>query len=225
MNIAAYIDHTILKANTSVAEIEKLCAEAREFQFAAVCVPPPYIKLATELLAGTNVKTATVIGFPFGYANTAAKMAESQAAIKDGADELDVVVNLIEIKRGNWDYLKHEISDLTQYIHQEGKIIKVIVESGILSEEELIKCCEILGPVNIDFMKTSTGYAEKGASTQAVEIMRAHLPQHIQIKASGGIRDYTFAAQLVNAGATRLGCSAGVAIVKGENNSANIGDY
>lgn len=225
MNIAAYIDHTILKANTSVAEIEKLCAEASAFQFAAVCVPPPCIKLAKELLTGSGVKTATVIGFPFGYSNTAAKMAETQAAIKDGADELDVVVNLIEIKRGNWDYLKHEISDLTQYIHLQRKIIKVIVESGILSEEELIKCCEILGPVKIDFMKTSTGYAEKGASVRAVEIMRAHLPQQIQIKASGGIRDYAFAAQLINAGANRLGCSAGVAIVKGENNSANIGDY
>lgn len=225
MNVASYIDHTILKANTSVADIEKITSEAIEFQFAAVCIPPPYIRLTKDLLNNSGVKTATVIGFPFGYSNTAAKLAEVKQAIEEGADELDVVVNLIELKKGNWEYLKNEFSVLTEYIHQHHKIIKVIIESGILTNEEIIDCCNILGPLQIDYMKTSTGYAEKGASVEAVQIMRQHLPKNIKIKASGGIRDYQFASQLIEAGAERLGCSAGVAIVKGENNSTNIGDY
>lgn len=225
MNIAFYIDHTVLKAETTVADIEKLCSEAIEYQFAAVCVPPPFIALAKKLLANSSVKTATVIGFPFGYSSTNAKLEETILAIQDGADELDVVVNLIEIKKGNWDHLQNEINILTQFIHDKNKIIKIIVESGVLTHDELVQCCKILAPLKIDFMKTSTGYAKVGATIDAVKTMRENLPSEIKIKASGGIRDYQFAAELISAGANRLGCSASVAIANGEKKSGNIGDY
>ncbi|MFY9465510.1 MAG: deoxyribose-phosphate aldolase [Sediminibacterium sp.] len=215
MQIARYIDHTILKPTALVADIEKLCKEAADYGFAAVCVPPNFVKKAKELLAGTPVKVATVIGFPFGYSAVEAKLAEVLLAIVDGADELDVVANISAIKNSDWQYLANEINHLMPVIKGKGKVIKVIIESGVLTDEEIIKCCELYGVAGIDYLKTSTGYAEKGASVEAVKLFRKHLPAHVQIKASGGIRDYAFARELVEAGATRLGCSAGVAIVNG----------
>jgi len=216
MNIASYIDHTVLKPATVLAGVEKLCNEAIEYGFAAVCVPPYYVADAKRLLAGSDVKVATVIGFPFGYSTLTAKIEEILFALDAGADELDVVHNIAALKNGDWDYLEREIESCTQPIHERGKKIKVIVESGILNVEELIKCCELYAPVGIDFMKTSTGYAETGATTDAVKLMRAYLPDNIAIKASGGIKTYAFAKELIEAGATRLGCSASVAIVKEE---------
>jgi len=136
--------------------------------------------------------------------------------MEDGADELDVVINLIALKNGQWDYLESEMTQIVKAIHQRGKIIKVIVESGLLSREEIIRCCRLYGGLGIDFMKTSTGYAEKGASVADVEIMRKELPAQVRIKASGGIRTYAFARELVEAGATRIGCSASLAIVSQE---------
>jgi deoxyribose-phosphate aldolase len=168
-------------------------------------------------LKDSEVKVATVVGFPFGYSVAKAKIFEMQQAIEDGADEIDVVVNLIALKAGQWTYLENEIKFLVEAAHKNERIIKVIIESGILSTEEIIKCCELYSKMGVDFVKTSTGYAEKGASVEAVHIMKAHLPEHIRIKASGGIRDFAFAQKLVEAGADRLGCSASVAIVKGES--------
>lgn len=216
-----YIDHTILKPTTLLSDIEKLCAEAIEYKFAAVCVPPPFVKKAKELLQGSSVKTATVIGFPFGYSATEAKLAEVLLAIVDGADELDVVINLIALKNNDWQYLANEINHLMPIIKEKGKAIKIIIESGILTDDEIIKCCELYGAAGIDYLKTSTGYAEKGASLHAVSFFKKHLPPHVQIKASGGIRDFAFAQELVAAGATRLGCSASVAIVNGGKASGN----
>lgn len=216
MNIAGYIDHTILKPTTSLAEVEKLCKEAAQYGFAAVCVPPSFVKRADDILDPTDVKIATVVGFPFGYSATEAKVAETVLALVDGADEIDVVINLIALRMNDWDYLVKEVKLLAEVIHNKGKIFKLIVESGILSDKEIIECCEKLGNAGIDFMKTSTGYAEKGATVEAVKLMRKHLPSVIKIKASGGIRDYAFAKQLVDAGADRLGCSASVAIVTGD---------
>lgn len=210
-----YIDHTILKPTTLVTDIEKLCAEARQYQFAAVCVPPNFVRKAKSLLEGTGVKTATVIGFPFGYAAIEAKIAEILLAIVDGADELDVVVNISAIKNGDWVYLANEINHIMPVIKSKGKVIKIIIESGVLTDDEIIKCCELYGVAGIDYLKTSTGYAEKGATIEAVKLFRLHLPEQVQIKASGGIRDHEFAQQLIDAGATRLGCSAGVAIIQG----------
>jgi deoxyribose-phosphate aldolase len=215
MNIASYIDHTVLKPTTLVADIEKLCTEAKTYQFAAVCVPPNFVKKAKELTKDSAVKVATVIGFPFGYSAVEAKLAEVLLAIVDGADELDIVINISAVKNGDWVYLANEINHLMPVIKQNNRAVKIIIESGVLTDEEIIKCCELYGVAGIDYLKTSTGYAEKGATVEAVQLFRKHLPAHVQIKASGGIRDYAFARQLVDAGATRLGCSAGVAIVNG----------
>lgn len=222
MNIASYIDHTILKPTTLMADIQTLCTEALEYKFAAVCIPPPMIKKSKELLLGTNVKVATVIGFPFGYSAVEAKIAEILLAIVDGADELDMVVNLIALKNNDWEYLANEINHILPIIRSKNKVIKIIIESGILTQDEIRKCCELYGAAGIDFLKTSTGYAEKGASVEAVHLFRKHLPGHVAIKASGGIRDYQFAKELIDAGATRLGCSASVQIVKGQ---PAVGDY
>lgn len=217
MNIASYIDHTILKPTTTIADVEQLCEEAVKFGFAAVCVPPMFVKKAKELTASTNVKVATVIGFPFGYSAIEAKLSETILALVDGADEIDMVINLIALRNNDWQYLANELNTLLAPIRQKGKSLKVIIESGILSDEEIIKCCDLYGAAGVDFMKTSTGYAEKGASVHAVTLMRKHLADAVQIKASGGIKTAAFAKELINAGATRLGCSASVAIVE-ENN-------
>ncbi|MBE7172797.1 MAG: deoxyribose-phosphate aldolase [Williamsia sp.] len=215
MNLASYIDHTLLKPFATLAEIEQLCTEAATHRFFAVCVPPPFVKRAKVLLAPTPVQIAAVIGFPFGYSATEAKLAEAVLALIDGADELDMVINLIALRMNDWDYIVKEVSLLTEVVHNKQKRIKVIIESGMLTEEEIVRCCSGIGALPIDFMKTSTGYAERGATVEAVKLMRQHLPDRVKIKASGGIRDYGFARSLVEAGASRLGCSASVAIVNG----------
>lgn len=214
MSLASCIDHTILKPTTTIDEVEQLCREAAEWGFAAVCIPPPFVKRVKTILEPTEIKVATVIGFPFGYSATEAKVAESVLAIVDGADELDMVVNLVALRMGDWNFLTREVALVTGVIHNKGKQIKLIIESGILSNDEIIQCCNSFGPLGIDYMKTSTGYAEKGASVEAVQLMRAHLPANVKIKASGGIKTAAFAQQLVTAGANRLGCSASVLIMR-----------
>jgi deoxyribose-phosphate aldolase len=221
MNLAPYIDHTILKSGLLLADVEKVCTEAKEYGFAAVCIPPLFVKAAKSFLHNTPVKVATVIGFPFGYSAIEAKVAEALLAMVDGADELDIVINYTAIKNGDWGYIASEINHLAPLIKRQSKVIKVIIESGVLTEAEIIRCCELYAVAQVDFVKTSTGYAEQGASVQTVELMRKHLPDDIQIKASGGIRTYEFAKALVDAGATRLGCSSSVAIVKGEEGKGN----
>ena len=216
MQIASYIDHTILKPTCVVTDIERVCSEAVQFGFAAVCIPPPFVKRSKLILAPTQVKVATVVGFPFGYAAIESKVAETVLGIVDGADELDMVVNLIALKNGDWEYLEREINLVNDIIKQKKKIIKVIIESGVLTEEEIIRCCELYAKTGVNFVKTSTGYAEKGATLEAVQLMRSHLPSSVSIKASGGIRTYEFARQLVEAGATRIGASASVNIVQEE---------
>jgi deoxyribose-phosphate aldolase len=214
--VAPYIDHTLLKPVCNSADIHKLCGEAIKYGFAAVCVPPFVVRQAASELINSQVKTATVIGFPMGYSSSRSKMTEVKEAVTDGADELDVVINGIALKNGDWIYLEQEMRELVSLIHEKGKIIKVIVESGSLTPDELIRCCAIYGRMDIDFMKTSTGYAEKGASVQDVQIMRKELPGHVKIKASGGIRHYPFAMELIEAGADRLGCSASIQILEEE---------
>ena len=215
MPLNKYIDHTILKPTCLVSDIEKLCAEAKQYDFAAVCVPPNFVKLAKEKLVGSTVQVATVIGFPFGYSATEAKIAEIILAMVDGADELDVVANIAAIKNGDWSAIADEINHIMPIIRSKNKVVKIIIESGVLTDDEIIKCCDIYGIAGIDYLKTSTGYAEKGASVEAVKLFRKHLPDQVQIKASGGIRDYATAKLMIDAGATRIGCSAGVAIVSG----------
>lgn len=175
------------------------------------------------MLGNSGVKTATVIGFPFGYSIARAKLAEAQQAIQDGADELDVVINLVALKSKAWQYLELEMEAIVEEAHARNRLVKVIIESGILTDEEIIKCCEIYAKTGVDFLKTSTGYAEKGATLEAVQLMRAHLPAAIKIKASGGIRSYEQAEQYIKAGANRLGTSAGVAIVTGAPQNGTAG--
>ncbi|MDP4216436.1 MAG: deoxyribose-phosphate aldolase [Bacteroidota bacterium] len=216
MQIASYIDHTVLKPTTNHIEIKKICAEALQYHFAAVCIPPSMVRLAKSHLTGGSVSTATVIGFPFGYSVTKAKLAEIEQAIDEGADELDTVIDLTALKSGEWNELEREMEAIAEAVHRRGKLLKVIIESGILNDAEIIRCCEIYGRIGVDFLKTSTGYAEKGASVNAVRLMRQHLPASIRIKASGGIRSYVFARELIEAGADRLGASAGVDLVREE---------
>jgi deoxyribose-phosphate aldolase len=214
MNINRYIDHTVLKPTTTLEDVKKVCMECVAYDFAAACVPPLYVKLAKQFLGATNTKVATVVGFPFGYSAIEAKVAELVLAIVDGADELDVVINISAIKNNDWEYLEREIANIMYIIREKKKVIKVIIESGILLEEEIVKCCQLYSKYGVDFMKTSTGYAERGATIEAVKLMRANLPENIQIKASGGIRTFTFAKELIEAGATRIGASASVNIMK-----------
>lgn len=221
MSLARFIDHTILKNNTMAADIDTICKEAIEWGFAAVCVPPYFVQDAKKLVKGSEVKVATVIGFPFGYHHYKTKLEEAKITIEEGADELDMVMNISAFKSNDLAYIETEIDQVSNLTSANNKTLKIIIESGILNEEEIIKCCELYKHFPVQFLKTSTGYAEKGASVEAVQLMRKHLPPSIQIKASGGIKTAEFAKQLIDAGATRLGCSASIAIVKGESSEGN----
>ena len=214
MQLNKYIDHTALHPAVLLSEIRTLCAEAMKNEFAAVCVPPPMVASAKNFLQGSAVKVATVIGFPFGYSAIEAKIAEIVLAIIDRVDELDMVINILALKNNDWQFLANEINHVMPVVKQKNKVIKVIIESGVLSDGEIIRCCELYGNAGVDFVKTSTGYASVGATVHAVELMRSHLPPHIQIKASGGIRSYAFAKELLDAGATRLGTSNSLAVIQ-----------
>ncbi|MCB0700263.1 MAG: deoxyribose-phosphate aldolase [Chitinophagales bacterium] len=215
MNIASYIDHTVLKPNTTDADIEQLCSEAIEYGFKAVCVPPYYVTKAKSLLAQSEIHVATVIGFPMGYATLQSKLSEITTAIDAGADELDMVHNISAVKNDDWSYLENEVRLCTELAHQSAKTIKIIIETGLLNEAEIIHCCELYSKLNVDYIKTSTGFNGEGATIETLKLIRANLPQFVNIKASGGIRNFDFAKQLIEAGANRLGCSASVNIVKG----------
>jgi deoxyribose-phosphate aldolase len=215
MNIASFIDHTALKPTTTLQQVENLCSEALQYGFAAVCVPPYYVAESARMLKKTDVKVATVIGFPFGYNHTKIKVAETERALADGGDEVDMVMNIAALKNGAYEYLTKEVTSVLSVVRSHNKVLKVIIESGILTDDEIRMCCELYGKADVDFVKTSTGYADKSATVEAVQLMRLHLPSHIKIKASGGIKTFEFASALIRAGANRLGCSASVDIVKG----------
>jgi deoxyribose-phosphate aldolase len=213
--IASLIDHTALKNTTTIADVEKLCSEAIEYRFASVCIPPYYVSDAMQIL-NNQVKICTVIGFPFGYHHYKTKTEESNQAILDGAAELDMVMNLAAFKNNDIAYLENEVNEIISITKGKQTVIKVIIESGILSDEEILKCCRLYAHFPIQFLKTSSGFTDKGATIEAVKLMRQFLPSHIGIKASGGIRSYSFAKELIEAGATRIGCSASVTIIKEE---------
>lgn len=213
MNLASKIDHTLLTANASEKEIKKLCDEAKEYGFAAVCVPPYYVRKCKLWLNSPKIKVATVVGFPLGYSHTPAKVEEARRAIDEGADEIDMVINIIALKAGDMNYLKNELTSVATITQLRGGKLKVILETGLLTNAEIIKACELCTEMSVDFVKTSTGFVQPGATVEAVKLLRAHLPKSIKIKASGGIRTKEFALQLIEAGADRLGCSASVEIV------------
>lgn len=221
IQLNTYIDHTILKPTLLVEEVEKLCSEAIEYKFIAVCIPPNFIKIAKQCLENSAVKISTVIGFPFGYSSVEAKVAEIILAIVDGVDELDIVINISAIKNKDWTFLTNEINTIMPIIHNKNKVAKIIIESGVLTDEEIIKCCDIYSLTGIHFLKTSTGYAESGASLHVVQLFKKYLPNSIQIKASGGIKDIDFTMQLIQAGANRIGTSKGLQIMNQYKNSFN----
>lgn len=213
----AHIDHTTLKVDTKLKDIKKICSEAIEYDFFAVCVPPYFVQNAAMLLKNSKVKVATVIGFPMGYATTPSKAAEINQAINDGADELDVVVNVSAVKSGNWNYVHNDIKTMAIAAHMKGKSIKVILETGLLNRKEIKKLCEICAEVEVNFVKTSTGMNGEGATLEVVQFLRENLPKTIKIKASGGIRNLTKAIKMIEGGADRIGTSSGVKIMKGLN--------
>jgi deoxyribose-phosphate aldolase len=213
MNIAKYIDHTILKPEATVEEVKKLCKEAREYNFASVCVNGCYAKLVSTELNGSDVKTCVVVGFPLGAMTKEAKAFETSDAIKNGANEIDMVINVGALKNKNYALLKEEIKAVVNAA--KGKaIVKVIIETCLLTDEEKVKACEISKEAKADFVKTSTGFSISGATKEDIALMRKTVGENIGVKASGGVRDYKTAMEMINAGASRIGASASIAIVK-----------
>lgn len=211
MKINTYIEHTLLKANASERQIIDLCNEAKNHQFYSVCVNGGYVALCRQLLSKSNVKVCSVIGFPLGAMASAVKVFEAQKAVDDGANEIDMVINIGLLKSKNYVAVFKEISDVKNTI---GKIpLKVILEISELSKNEIIKACEICLDANADFIKTSTGFSKSGATLTAVKIIRKTVRNTAKIKASGGINDYETAVKYLDAGADRIGTSSGVAIL------------
>jgi len=213
MELNKYIDHTNLKANATKKDIKKLCDEAILYNFASVCINPFYVKYAWDLLKKSNVAVGTVIGFPLGANTTKIKVQEAKQALKDGAEELDVVINIGALKDGDYDYVEKEIVEMVEVA--AGHVLKVIIETSYLTDDEIIKMCEICRDNFVHFIKTSTGFSDKGATVEAVSLMKQHAGDILEIKASGGIKTYDDAVALIDAGATRIGTSNGIKIMEG----------
>ncbi|MGN9164582.1 deoxyribose-phosphate aldolase [Tissierellaceae bacterium HCP3S3_D8] len=212
-NIASMIDHTLLKADATKELIVKLCREAKEYNFAAVCVNPSYIELCREELRGSNVKIATVVGFPLGANTKEVKVFETLDAINKGANEIDMVINIGALKDGDYDRVRDDILSIVKAADNRA-IVKVIIETSLLTKEEKIKACQLAMEANADFVKTSTGFSTGGATIEDVKLMKSIVGDRLEVKASGGIRDVDTAKSMVDAGATRLGTSSGVKIIK-----------
>ncbi len=216
MKIASIIDHTMLKADATAIEIEKLCNEAMEYNFKAVCVNPYYVEFAKSLLKDTEVKVATVVGFPLGASTKETKAFETVNAINNGADEIDMVINISALKNKEYNIVSEDIKAVVDSSNNRA-IVKVIIETSLLTDEEKIKACEIAKISGADFVKTSTGFSTDGAKIEDITLMRKTIGEDMKIKASGGIRDYKTASAMVEAGADRIGASASIAIAVEEN--------
>ena len=213
-NVAGMIDHTLLKADATEAQIAKLCQEAKEHGFASVCINPGYVPEAAEALKGTDVRVCTVIGFPLGATSSEAKAAETADAIAKGAAEVDMVVNVGRIKSGNWDYVRSDIAAVVNAARGRA-LTKVIIETCLLTDDEKIRVCEIAKDAGADFVKTSTGFSTGGATAADIALMRKTVGPDMGVKASGGIHSTEEAIALIEAGASRIGASAGIAIISG----------
>lgn len=210
---AKMFDHTLLKADATAEQIEKVCNEALEYAFASVCVNSYYTKLVAKLLKDSTVKTCTVIGFPLGQMSTKAKVCETEIAIEDGAEEIDMVINVGALKEGSFDLVEADIAAVKKAC---GDVtLKVIIETCLLEDEEKVKACQLAKAAGADFVKTSTGFSTGGATPEDVALMRKTVGEEMGVKASGGIRDSETARKMVEAGASRLGTSATIAILKG----------
>ncbi|MEK4555050.1 MULTISPECIES: deoxyribose-phosphate aldolase [Jeotgalicoccus] len=215
MNAAKYIDHTLLKPEVTDKEISVLCDEAHEHGFFSVCIQPSWVKTAAEKLAESEVKVCTVIGFPHGATTSEVKAFETKDAISNGADEVDMVINIGQLKAGNLDYVKEDIKSVVDAANKEA-LVKVIIESSLLTEDEVVTASRLAQEAGADFVKTSTGFNGGGASVEAVALMRLTVGEDMGVKASGGVRSYEDAKKMIEVGATRIGASSGIAIVNGE---------
>lgn len=214
MNLAKVIDHTLLKPTATRADIEKLCREALEHGFFSVCINPCWVSTAHELLKGSDVKTCTVIGFPLGANTTEAKVFEAQNALSNGADELDMVINIGALKGKDYQTVLQDIRQIRAL--GDGFILKVIIETSELTDEEKVKACQLAAEAGADFVKTSTGFSSGGATSHDVALMKKSIPAGMQVKASGGVRTREDAQAMLAAGATRLGASSGIKIIEGK---------
>ena len=214
-DLARYIDHTLLKPDASAAEIDRLCSEAAEHRFAAVCINPTWVRRAAENLRGTDVAVASVIGFPFGAGTSEVKALEARRAIRDGAREIDMVINIGALKSGMLDAVREDIARVSDACHESGAENKVIIEAALLTDEEKVIACQLARQAKADFVKTSTGYASGGATVFDVALMRETVGPTMGVKAAGGIRTAEDMQDMIAAGATRIGASAGVKIVTG----------
>ena len=209
-----YFDHTILKADAKKEDVLKICEEAKKYDFASVCVNGYWTKLVSETLKGSSVKTCTVVGFPLGAMTTQAKAFETEDAVRNGANEIDMVINVGELKAGNYELVENDIKEVKKACGEA--LLKVIIETCYLSDEEKVKACEISVKAGADFVKTSTGFGTGGATKEDVQLMKDTVKDRAQVKASGGIRDKETALLMIDAGADRLGTSATVNIVMGD---------
>ena len=213
MNLAKRIDHTILKADATTASVSKLCAEAREYDFASVCVNTCHTKLVAELLKGSNVLTCSVVGFPLGAMSTAGKVAETRDAVEKGAQEIDMVINVGAIKDGNWAFVTEDIRAVVEAAKPAA--VKVILETCLLTDAEKIRACQASVEAKAAFVKTSTGFSTGGATVADVALMKKTVAGHALVKASGGVRTPADAQAMIDAGADRIGTSNGIAIING----------
>ncbi|WP_455137059.1 deoxyribose-phosphate aldolase [Thermophilibacter sp.] len=221
-DLAAMVDHTNLHADATRADMERLCAEAREWGFAMVAVNSVQSRLCAKLLEGSGVHVGAAISFPLGQTSVAAKVFETRDALGAGADEIDYVVNLTEVKAGNWDFVTDEMRRVVDACNEAGAVSKVIFENCLLTDDEKIRLCEVANQVRPTFVKTSTGFSTGGATVEDVRLMRAHVDGAVKVKAAGGIRTADAFLAMVAAGAERIGCSAGVPIMR--ELSARMGD-
>ncbi|ACA45338.1 deoxyribose-phosphate aldolase [Clostridium botulinum] len=212
MKLSKYIDHTLLKPQATEKDILKLIEEAKTYDFASVCVNPSWVKLAYENLKDTDVKVCTVVGFPLGATSTASKVYETKVAIEDGADEIDMVISVGQLKSGNDEYVKEEIKKIVEA--SKNRLVKVIIETCLLTEEEKVKACTFSKEAGADYVKTSTGFSTGGAKPEDIKLMRETVGKNMGVKASGGIHTREEMEVMIENGATRIGASCGVELVK-----------
>ena len=224
-DLAKYIDHTLLKPEATAEQIDELCAEAREYQFASVCINPTWVKRAAENLRGTNVVTCTVIGFPLGASTTAIKAMEARRALREGAREVDMVLNVGALKSGEYDQVREDIAKVAEAAHEVGGLCKVILETALLTDEEKVIASSLAKEAKADFVKTSTGFGSGGATVYDVALMRETVGPDMGVKASGGVRTLEDVEDMIAAGASRIGASAGVQIVSGDEGESNGDRY
>lgn len=214
-DLAGYIDHTLLRPDATPADIDKLCAEARQYHFAAVCVNPVWVKRCASLLKGSDVRVASVVGFPLGATTPGIKAAEARQALRDGAREIDMVLNVGALKAGDQALVREDIAKVADACREAGGICKVILETGLLTDEEKVVACRLAKAAKAHYVKTSTGFGPGGATAFDIALMREAVGPEMGVKASGGVRTTEQAEQMIAAGATRIGASAGIQIVSG----------